>query len=538
MAFDATAYNDALTRRAQLTSDYETFRSELFAAADLPAEPDDTWSQFIESGETYRQHLVELEAHDSDRCLYCRQPLLDPARDLLSRYSAYLEDKISADLRSTDAVLAELKRQAAAVQSNELVAFLNENRDTNDQPSYFAWVDTIEGARSALAAAATSGASASLTLLELLSQPKTDVDEALLAVGSSLTSLEEQQQNRAQALADKQAEYLEYKDAVELGKSWALIEAQVKNAKEADRLKDLRRPLTILAKAVTDLAKTASDQLINQSFDAFFFEECAALNAPVLKLQFVGHEGKAQRRKVMSGRHKPSKVLSEGEQKVLALADFLAEARLAGITAPVVFDDPVSSLDHRRIKEVARRIARLAEDNQVIVFTHDIWFVSTLLELSEAAKRCAYFQITDEGGKKGAVTRGTGPRWDTLNGIKGKINSTIQAAQQQDGEARDALVREGYGWLRSWCEVFTETELLQGVTQRYQPNVGMTRLRNINTTKLGEIIPKVIDVFEQACRYIDAHSQPLVTLDVSPTLTGLEQHWTELQRLKRVNDGK
>jgi energy-coupling factor transporter ATP-binding protein EcfA2 len=430
MAFDATAYNDALTRRAQLTSDYETFRSELFAAADLPDEPDDTWSQFIESGETYRQHLVELEAHDSDRCLYCRQPLLDPARDLLSRYSAYLEDKISADLRSTDAVLAELKRQAAAVQSNELVAFLNENRDTNDQPSYFAWVDTIEGARSALAAAATSGASASLTLLELLSQPKTDVDEALLAVGSSLTSLEEQQQNRAQALADKQAEYLEYKDAVELGKSWALIEAQVKNAKEADRLKDLRRPLTILAKAVTDLAKTASDQLINQSFDAFFFEECAALNAPVLKLQFVGHEGKAQRRKVMSGRHKPSKVLSEGEQKVLALADFLAEARLAGITAPVVFDDPVSSLDHRRIKEVARRIARLAEDNQVIVFTHDIWFVSTLLELSEAAKRCAYFQITDEGGKKGAVTRGTGPRWDTLNGIKRLSSKTARRAMR------------------------------------------------------------------------------------------------------------
>lgn len=537
MAFDATAYNDALTRRAQLTSDYETFRSELFAAADLPAEPDDTWSQFIESGETYRQHLVELEAHDSDRCLYCRQPLLDPARDLLSRYSAYLEDKISADLRSADAVLAELKRQAAAVQSNELVAFLNENRDTNDQPSYFAWVDTIEGAWSALAAAATSGASASLALLELLSQPKTDVDEALLTVGSSLTNLEEQQQNRTQALADKQAEYLEYKNAVELGKSWALIEAQVKNAKEADRLKTLKRPLPQLARTVTALAKTASDQLINQSFDALFLEECDALRAPALKLQFVGREGKAQRRKVMSGRHKPSKVLSEGEQKVLALADFLAEARLAGITAPVIFDDPVSSLDHRRINEVAQRIARLAEENQVIVFTHDILFATTLLGLFEKSKRCAYFQITDEDGK-GKVTRATGPRWDTLSGIKGKINSTIQAAQQQDGEARDALVRVGYGWLRSWCEVFTETELLQGVTQRYQPNVGMTRLPNINTTKLGEIIPKVTDVFEEACRYIDAHSQPLVTLGVSPMLAGLEQRWAELQELKKVNDGK
>ena len=537
VAFDATAYNEALERRAQLTSDYETFRSELFAAADLPAEPDDTWSRFIESGEMYRQHLVELEAHDSDRCLYCRQPLLNPARDLLSRYSAYLEDKISADLRSTDDVLMELKRQATAIPRNELVAFLNENGDNDDQPSYFTRVEAIEGARSALAEAASSADPASLILPDLLSQPKADVDEALLAVGSSLTSLEEQQQNRAQALSEKQSEYLEYKDAVELGKSWDLIETQVKNAKEAERLKDLKRQLTQLAKAVTELAKTASDQLINQSFDAFFLEECYALGARVLKLQFVGREGKAQRRKVMSGRHKPSKVLSEGEQKVLALADFLAEARLVGITAPVIFDDPVSSLDHRRIKEVARRIARLAEDNQVIVFTHDIWFASTLLELSETSKRCAYFQITDEGGK-GTVTRGTGPRWDTLNGIKGKINNAIQAAQQQDGEARAALVRVGYGWLRSWCEVFTETELLQGVTQRYQPNVGMTRLRNINTTKLGEIIPKVIDVFEQACRYIDAHSQPLVTLDVSPTLAGLEQHWAELQRLKKINDGK
>lgn len=537
MAFDATAYNDAITRRTQLTSDYETFRSELFAAADLPAEPDDTWSQFIESGEIYRQHLVELEAHDSDRCLYCRQPLLDPSRDLLSRYSAYLEGKILADLRSTNAFLAELKRQAAAVPSDELVVFLSENRNTNDQPFYFAWVDTIERARSALVAAATSGGSASLTLLDMLSQPKTCIDEALLIVGSSLTNLEDQQQNRTQALADKQAEYLEYRDAVELGKSWALIEAKFKNAKESDRLNALKRLLPQLVRMVTELAKTASDQLINQSFDALFLEECDALRAPALKLQFVGREGKAQRRKVMSGRHKPSKVLSEGEQKVLALADFLAEARLAGITAPVIFDDPVSSLDHRRINEVAQRIARLAEENQVIVFTHDILFATTLLGLFEKSKRCAYFHITDEGGK-GKVTQATGPRWDTLSGIKRMINSTIQDAQQQDGEARDALVRVGYGWLRSWCEVFTETELLQGVTQRYQPNVSMTRLPNINTAKLGEIIPQVTDVFEEACRYIDAHSQPLVTLGVSPTLAGLQQRWAELQELKKVNDGK
>ena len=60
----------------------------------------------------------------------------------------------------------------------------------------------------------------------------------------------------------------------------------------------------------------------------------------------------------------------------------------------------------------------------------------------------------------------------------------------------------------------------------------------INSSKIGEIIPKVTEVFEEACRYIDGHSQPLVTLSVSPTLAGLEQHWAELQELKKINDGK
>ena len=48
------------------------------------------------------------------------------------------------------------------------------------------------------------------------------------------------------------------------------------------------------------------------------------MGAPTLKVEFVGRLGKAQRRKVLSGKYKPSKVLSEGEQKVLAMADCLA----------------------------------------------------------------------------------------------------------------------------------------------------------------------------------------------------------------------
>lgn len=537
LSFDATAYNETLTKRAQLATDYETFRRELFAAADLPADPDETWSDFIETGEAYRQHLVELGTHESDRCLYCRQPLLGPARELLSRYSAYLEDKISAEIRATATMMAEFKRQVAAVQGADLNQFIRAYDDEEERPSYFSQAAAIEGARSGLVLAVAEGKPASLTIADAVTQPKADIDAELVAAGDGLTTLENQQKNRTQALEEKQAELVELKDAIELGKSWPVIEVQVRNAKEADQLKALKRPLPSLARAVTALAKTASDQLINQSFDALFLEECDALRAPSLKLQFVGREGRAHRRKVLSGKHKPSKVLSEGEQKVLALADFLAEARLAGITAPVIFDDPVSSLDHRRINEVAQRIARLADENQVIVFTHDILFATKLLSLFEKSKRCVYFQITDENGK-GQVTRASGPRTDSLSAIKKRITDAIQAAKSQEGEVRDALVRSGYSHVRAWCEVFTEDDLLKGVTKRYRANVQMTTLPSIDGTKLDDIGPKVAEIFEIACRYIDAHSQPLVTLGVSPTLTGLEQHWAELQELKKLIDGK
>ena len=535
LAFKVTEYNAAVVKRLQLSNDYQKFRDELFGATDLPAEPDETWESFIVAGDIYRQHLVEVQAHDLDRCLYCRQNLEDSSRSLLARYSAYLEDKISADILDTDQILAELKMEFCNLKNADIGAFIDQYGEAEERPPYYAHVMLIEDIRSRAADAITNGRPVAIDT-DLLSVAKTDLNTALTAIDTNIDSLEVQQRNRAEVLAEKQAELLEWKDSVELGKSWQLIETQVQTAKEADRLRTLRRPMTQMARSITALAKSASDALVNQSFDRLFLEECEALRAQPMKLQFVGRDGKAQRRKIMTGKHRPSKVLSEGEQKVLALADFLAEARLAGITAPVIFDDPVSSLDHRRVNEVAQRITQLADSNQVIVFTHDILFATTLVSLSEKSKKCALFHIVDEGGPKGQVTRATGLRTDSLKAIRGRINNTIQAATSQQGEVRDALVRTAYSHVRAWCEVFTEDELLKGVTKRYRANVQMTTLPSINGGKLDIIGPKVAAIFELACRYIDGHSQPLATLGVSPTLTGVEQHWAELQELKRANE--
>jgi energy-coupling factor transporter ATP-binding protein EcfA2 len=532
-AFEVNVYNESLVNRSELQSDYKAFRSDLFEAAKLPADPEETWESFVSCGEAYREHLNDLGVHDGKHCLYCRQSLAGPAAALVAKYGEYLADKINADITAVEGRLRVATSALRSVDFGEVVSLLKEYEGREDQPSFYAQLAQLEHILSAARRAIDDELAAALDLPGKIAPLATELEAALGTTATELIELRTQAGDRASALAEKKKQVSELAAAAELSKSWATIQGQVRDAKEADRLRLLKRSLPNLGRTVTELSKAASDQLINQNFDLLFVEECKALRAPSLKVEFVGRQGKAQRRKVLSGKHKPSKVLSEGEQKVLAIADFLAEARLSGITAPIIFDDPVSSLDHRRINEVAQRIALLAEDNQVIIFTHDIFFATTLLSLFEKSKRCSYFHITDDDGK-GKVTRATGPRWDSLTSLKKNINATIQAAKAVDGEARAALVREGYDWIRAWCEVFAETELLQGVSQRYQPNIRMTVLPSIKAGALPAAIAVVTRIFEDACRFIAGHSQPLPSLGVSPTLPGLEAHWQELQGCRTV----
>ena len=518
---------EALRTRERLQQDYSRFRDGLFAAAGLPAEPDTTWESFVASGDLYQVHLQESGARDKNRCPYCRQELGEAARQLIDRYGEYLRDGSAAEIR---AIEAKVGKQVAFLSNKPwtlVAAQLAQGSDTETPSAYVAAIvelaslrDRLLGALSAWLPIPTGVLAEVATQVHVLAE-----ENATLSLRIDL--LQGQLRDRASALREHKLEVAELEARIELGRSLAEVEAFVTAKKRADKLTSLSKKLPGLLRQVTDLSKQASEQLINHSFETLFLEECAALRAPQLRLEFLGRQGRAQRRKSLAGNHRPSQVLSEGEQKVLALSDFLAEARLSGITAPIVFDDPVCSLDHRRVREVANRVATLAQTEQVIVFTHDIFFATSLLAHFDKPDRCTYYQISDDGGK-GQVARATGPRWDNVKSIEKRVNETIQTARGRDGEARAALVRTGYDWIRSWCEVFTELELLGGVTQRYQPNVRMTTLAKIRPERLADAIQTVTQVFEDACRYIDGHSQPLVTLAVSPQLGDLERDWSRL----------
>ncbi|HEY8082697.1 MAG TPA: AAA family ATPase [Solirubrobacterales bacterium] len=78
-------------------------------------------------------------------------------------------------------------------------------------------------------------------------------------------------------------------------------------------------------------------------------------------------------------------VLSDGEQRALALAFFLAESSVSDDRSAIVLDDPAALLDFERREHVARRLVEEARQRQVIVFTHDLAFVQMLQQAAAAA---------------------------------------------------------------------------------------------------------------------------------------------------------
>ena len=531
-------HNLAIAKLSDLHKDQATLRDSLFAAADLPAPTDQTWEVFIRSGQDYRRHLEGLGVHDDTRCLYCRQSLGDDAVKLISRYGGYLESQIAGDIQEQQIAVKDLVKPLQDFSLASVQTYI-ENMDGDIDQSLRPPPDRLEALRSiaerykGLQQKLANGLPIDEELPARMSDTRTAIESWFSDVDDTLKELRNQDSDREKSLKEKQTELIELNARLELSQSWVEIERSVSSAQRAKNFRDERVAITTILRNITNLSTQASELLTNKNFEQLFSTECVELRAPELKLEFFGKEGRAHRRRTLASEHSPSRVFSEGEQKILAIADFIAETRMSDNLVPVIFDDPVSSLDHRRVREVASRIADLASDHQVVVFTHDIFFATCLLALfeDEEADRCMYYLVTDDDGK-GTVAHGTGPRWDTISELNKQVNASIENARNTTGEERNAYIRDGYGWLRSWCEVFVENDVLAQVTQRYQPYVRMTALNRIKLSVLEETIAVVTSVFEDACRYIEGHSQPLPTLGVVPNLSQLEDDWGKLRQCR------
>ena len=175
-------------------------------------------------------------------------------------------------------------------------------------------------------------------------------------------------------------------------------------------------------------------------------------------------------------------VLSEGEQTALGLAGFLTEVESDPSNSAVVFDDPVTSLDHVRQERVARRIVELGIRRQVIIFTHDIAFMVDIKRAAEAAS----VQITEKWVTKhreqvGHVSVG-GP-WDArlvgqrLSDLEEKIAQLRSIYAEGDPMASHDAARSWYQDLRLVWERAIEEVVIGPVQVRGRLEMRPTNLK-------------------------------------------------------------
>lgn len=202
--------------------------------------------------------------------------------------------------------------------------------------------------------------------------------------------------------------------------------------------------------------------------------------------------------------HNPSDILSEGEQTVSALADFLTEAKLNKNNSGIIFDDPVTSLDHDRRTTIAKRLVEESKERQVIVLTHDIVF---LLDLQYYAENESVNHLSVSMRKSGGSIGLTKPElpWIALDVKKkvGYLRNELQAlkkAEAGDSDEYRNKVKLWYMLLRESWERAVEERLFKNVVQRFNRGVQTQRLKQVDVTPV--LVKAINDGMTDSSRWL------------------------------------
>ena len=230
-----------------------------------------------------------------------------------------------------------------------------------------------------------------------------------------------------------------------------------------------------------------------------------------------------------------SDILSEGEQRALALACFLAELQEIGTDHGIIVDDPVSSLDHNRMSAVAERLAGEASNGrQVIVFTHNILFHHMLWTAARRAKvgrHCEWmssagndrFGLIDDSQKPWQMKRVP----ERLSEIgQGWAALTRDGYDQTDQRFHSAIV-DLYTRMRTTWERIVEEVLFNNVVQRFRPEVMTQRLEEACIDPSADY-PAIFEGMKR-CSHYSGHDQASDLPPVLPEPHEVDRDIAELQ---------
>ncbi|MEY9463867.1 AAA family ATPase [Bradyrhizobium ottawaense] len=363
--------------------------SALFEDEPLPHIGSDAWRSLWEAARKYS----EEEAYPGSPfpvalshgvCVLCQQEIGVEAGSRLNRFEQFIKD--DSQRRQTDAkdayeqcVGAISKARLSTPERLEAIRFVSDELGDEKLAAAFRRSIVINSWRMRQVIRDDGRGDSGYLAVEPSPVADTTARLADLSDRMALMTAEADSAERRRMTAERDA----LADRKWLATVEADVLAEIERAKKIAALKSAMQD-TVTTK-ITLKSTEIAESLVTNALRAQFAREIGRVGVAALAIELKREKSLygVPRFKVSLTR-KPAAgvgaVLSEGEYRCVALAAFLAELATSDSRSAIVFDDPVSSLDHMHRASVAKRLAEEAVHRQTIVFTHDIAFLFMLDE--------------------------------------------------------------------------------------------------------------------------------------------------------------
>lgn len=498
----------------------------------LPGTGEQTWKLLFDAARRFSTEAAfpgeEFPpAAEGKPCPLCQETLSESATTRLKRFDEYIQNDVAktADAARKKVDTAKGKIEAADLQITADEALHDELKALDDAilQSIDDFQDSIDLRRKLMLECLESSKWAEVPTL--LNSPRKRVRQIaanqLRAYRTLVSAADEERRKKL----EKELGELTARQG--LSKSLKAILDLLERIKKKAALEKCRSCLK--TRPISDKSKEFASVAVTDELRKALEQEFSALGIGHIKTKLKERSvrGKMFHQLLLDlpTTNKIEEILSEGEQRAIALGSFFAELVLANHSCGIVFDDPVSSLDHWRRLNVARRLVEEAKTRQVIVFTHDTSFLGQLCDEIDAegvSSTKSFLQWY--GGSPGCVNEGL--PWDH-QGYKARINSLEQAQSKlakswtaYPGDTDIAAMRHEYDRLRATLERVIQDVVFNGVVKRYRDWIRVDSLEDVvGFDRLEyEAIEKL---HKRSCDVVTAHDPSSAKAATVPTATDL-----------------
>lgn len=453
---------------AKLNSEHTKKRIEILEEIGKTDSPE--WKRFVEAGFTYTQ----TDDFDNKFCPYCRQPINEAAAAIITAYRFFLIDQSSEELNKSLKQISQLRNDVSIIKTEYYITESLQNLIKEEEngasmlTKLLNSINLLSDIKEKILVSLESETANDTIKCDFIKPIEDWLISRMDEYQCKIKYYEEQRTKKTEDESDllQQIKPIIENKAISENKEY-FDEWFAKN-QSIEMLNNREKELQ--TKKISILASKASQTLITENLRNKFEEELMALGLTKLSVNLTdagSSKGQSFMQLKLVKDNRVTDILSEGEQKGVALALFIAERRMQLSKNPIIMDDPVNSLDNSVISNFVDRLTKL--DNQIIIFSHNILFYNSLV-CCQGAHECSLKKTTCNAQSKhlyiyDVMSLGQSKKGIIAESCLNTVENNLKKAQKLLNEisSTNEVVNMLTGILRHTIELIIDEKILKNV---------------------------------------------------------------------------